>query len=86
MNEKPLTIDERLKSHPELRERIMALIDITEGTGTGPDTADAAEERAIIEVQKMGQEIMKGWAEQKAKKEVAQFQEKHSESRLHKKK
>ena len=86
MTEKSQTIDERLKKHPQLRKRIEAVLDIAESGGTGSDTADAAEERAIIEVRKMGQEIMQGWAKRKAAKEIAKYQETHPEAHSHKKK
>jgi len=81
-----LTIDERLKEHPHLRERFEAIIDIAESKRNGPDTADAVEERAIIEVRKLGKEVIEEWAKQKVAKETQRYLEKHVESRSHKKK
>ncbi len=51
MTNRTLTIDERLKNHPHLKERIETLLDIAEGKEDGPaDTANAIEERTIVEV------------------------------------
>ena len=79
------TIDERLQDNPHLRARMEAILDIAENKASGPDTADAAEERAIIELQKLGQEVMRDWAEKKAAREVAAYRVNHKEARRHKK-
>ncbi len=64
------TIDERLEKHSSLRARFEAILDIAEGESIGPDTANAVEERAIVEVRKLGQELMQEWAAGKVAKEV----------------
>lgn len=81
-----LTIDERLKKHPDLRERFEAILNIAESRVEGPDTADAVEERTIVEVRKIGQEVMKDWAENKADREKTSYKESHPQARPHKKK
>lgn len=86
MGRKPLTIDERLKEHPHLRKRFETILDITESQGNGPDTANAVEERAILELRKLGQEVMKDWAENKMTQETAAYQKNHSQAYIHKKK
>lgn len=86
MANKHLTIDERLKKHPHLRERFETILDITESQGNGPDTADAVEERAILELRKLGQEVIKDWAENKMTQETAAYQASHSHAHVHKKK
>jgi hypothetical protein len=80
------TIEERLKRNPHLRSRIEAILDIAEGENTGPDTADSAEERAIIEIQKLGQEVLADWARKKARKVVDAYQEENPSAKIHKKK
>ncbi len=53
-----------LKNYPHLKERIETLLDTAESKEDGPaDTANAIEERTIDEVRKLGQEVMKDWAE-----------------------
>lgn len=86
MADKTLTIDERLKKHPELRKRFETILDITEGQGNGADTADVVEERAIFELRKLGQEVMKEWAGNKMTKETVTYQANHSQAHIHKKK
>lgn len=87
MTNRTPTIDERLKNHPHLKERIETLLDIAESKEDGPtDTANAIEERTIVEVRKLGQEVMKDWAERKVAKEVATYQKNYPQARAHKKK
>lgn len=81
-----LTIDERLKQHPHLRERFNRILDLTEGNNEGPDTADEVEERAIVELQKLGQEVMTEWGLDKVKKETNKHRKTHPSARPHKKK
>ena len=80
-----LTIEERLKNRPELRERLEGILDIAEGKNTGDDTADTVEEMAIVELQKLGLELMKEWAEEKSNREVNKYKDVHPESRSRKK-
>lgn len=80
------TIDERLKNHPHLRERFNRILDLTEGKSEGPDTADEVEERAIIELQKLGQEVMTQWGVDKAKKEINRHKKSNPSAKTHKKK
>lgn len=86
MTEKRLTLDERLKKHPPIRERVEAILDMTESKGNGPDTADFVEERAINKLRQLGEEIMREWAQNKVDKEVAAYKENHPQTHQHKKK
>jgi hypothetical protein len=86
MTEKRQTIDERLQKNPELRQRFEEILNMTEGEGNGPDTADAVEERAIVELRRLGQEILQKWAENKATKELLSYREMHPKAHSHKKK
>ena len=65
-----LKLAERLEKHPEILERIKGVLDIAEGKNTGDDTADTVEEMAIIELQKLGKELMAKWAKEKSDREV----------------
>lgn len=80
------TIDERLEKHSSLRARFEAILDIAEGESDGPDTANAVEERAIVEVRKLGQELMQEWAAGKVAKEVEAHKSNKPKARIHKKK
>jgi len=86
MTDNHLSIDERLKKYPHLRNRFETILNITESKGNGPDTADAVEERAILELRKLGQEVMQEWAENKMNQEIADYRAKHSQAHIHKKK
>lgn len=81
-----LKLEERLKNHPELRERLESILDIAEGKNTGDDTADTVEEMAIVELQKLGLELMTKWAKEKAIQEVNQCKNTRENARPRKKK
>ena len=83
---KKRTIDERLEEHPHLRSRFEAILDIAEGKDQDRDTADEVEERTIVEVRKLGQEVMQDWASNKSTNTVAHHKEKHPQAKPHKKK
>ncbi|MCB1076069.1 MAG: hypothetical protein KDK59_11175 [Simkania sp.] len=81
-----LKLEDRLKNHPELHERIKSILDIAEGKNTGDDTADTVEEMAIAELQKLGLELMTKWAQEKAFREVDQCKSTRENVRPRKKK
>ena len=64
------SLEERLKSHPHLRERIEQLISIVEDTEGDIDKADEAERRVIEELRRLGQEVVQDWAVSKEKQKV----------------
>ena len=53
----------RLKAHPEIKQRIGALLAVVEDAGGDLKLADAAEMRLIEEIRRLGQEAMQAWAE-----------------------
>ena len=61
-NEKVSCFEERLNSHPVIKDRIKSLIDIIEDTSGSYDRADDAELKIITELRRMGNEIMNEWA------------------------
>ncbi len=81
-----LKLAERLEKHPELLERIKGILDIAEGKNTGDDTADTVEEMAIIELQKLGKELMTKWAKEKSDREVDKCKDARPNARPRKKK
>jgi len=62
MSEKASDFEERLKSHPILKERFGLLLDIIENTSRNYDKADKAELKFIEELRKTGSELMSLWA------------------------
>jgi hypothetical protein len=57
----------RLEGHPELLARVERILDLTENTEGDVIRAADAEERAIRELDALGQEILRGWARRRAK-------------------
>ncbi|MCH8748781.1 hypothetical protein IH781_03450 [Patescibacteria group bacterium] len=54
------SLEERLEAHPELKEHILALLDVAE---SGLRRADDVEEELIEKVKGLGQQVMQDWAE-----------------------
>ena len=64
MTTNSLSLDERLSAHPQLRERIEAILGIVEGTKMDVQQADEAERRVIAELRRLGNEALRSWAAQ----------------------
>ncbi len=77
---------EKLKAHPGLRKRFEEILDITENTSGDIVTADEAEGRAIEEVKKLGQEMMREWAVSQHDKQFQKTKDEFSKARVHTKK
>ena len=70
-----MNLNDRLKRHPELQQRVESLLDTVEDVDGDLDKANAVEERVIQELQQMGREAIQQWAEVKEKKQTAQYLE-----------
>lgn len=57
-----------LNEHPTLRRRVEALMSVVEDSDGTIEKADAAEQRVIEEVRKIGHAALTGWAERKNKR------------------
>jgi histidinol dehydrogenase len=57
-----LSLDERLSAHPQLKERVEALLAIVEDSSVDVQQADEAERRVIAEVRRLGNEALCSWA------------------------
>lgn len=64
---------EKLKEYPELRERFERILALAENEDGSATTADEAEERAVEEVRKLGQELMQSWAMRKHQRVVSEY-------------
>jgi len=62
MYEKASDSEDRLNSHPILKDRFRLLSDIIENTSGKYDKADKAEPEIIGELRKTGKELMNEWA------------------------
>ena len=60
----------RLERHPELKVRMVRLLDLVENSGGDLKRADDAEQRAIDELRVLGQELLHTWAQQRVSEEV----------------
>lgn len=73
MSDQKRTLEERLKAHPHLRDRVLQILNIAEDAEGKIDKADDAEQRVIEELQKLGQEVLQNWAVGKEKQKVEQL-------------
>ena len=51
----------KLKAHPDITKRMLALIEITEAESGSFDRADEAEDAVVTHVRKLGNELMSDW-------------------------
>ena len=65
----------RLNEHPELRERMEGLLNMVENETGNFTKADDAEQYAIEELRKMGNDILHSWARKAAIKSSTNFGE-----------
>jgi hypothetical protein len=70
MDDRKYSLDERLKSYPELRNRFYRILSIVEDSEEEIDKADEAEERVIEELRRLGQEVLQDWAVSKERQKV----------------
>jgi len=59
------TLEERLRAHPELYQRISKLLEVVENAAGDVNKAAEAERRVIEELRQLGQEALQGWAERR---------------------
>jgi hypothetical protein len=57
------SLEERLRDHPELRERFEKMLDLVENADGDCVLADEAELRVLEQVRGLGRELLQGWAE-----------------------
>jgi hypothetical protein len=76
----------RINAHPGLRERFEAILDIAENKSGKLITADQAEGKAIEEIEKLGQELLREWALRRQDQAIEQAKETHPHAKRHEKK
>jgi len=63
----------RLAQYAELRARFEEILAVAENERGDANTADEAEERAVEQVRRLGQELMQTWAERKQARVVREY-------------
>jgi hypothetical protein len=63
----------RLAQYPELRARFEEILAVAENERGDANTADEAEERAVEQVRRLGQELMQTWAERKQERVAREY-------------
>jgi hypothetical protein len=86
MSDRKKSFEERLREYPELKERFEAILAIAEAEGNDIQRADDAEQRAIEEVRKLGNEVMHAWARRREGQNVAKLTEEGNKLAKHGKK
>ncbi len=71
---KQRSLDERFRAHPQSYARLQAIADMMEASVAAGCSADEAEERAIEQIQKLGQALLSDWAQQAHLQSLAQAQ------------
>lgn len=79
------SLEQRLREHPELRERFEKMLDIVENTDGDCVRADDAELRVLEQVRGLGQELLQGWAEEGQQKVERAWDKRTDVSRKEKK-
>jgi hypothetical protein len=67
MSKKPMSLEERLAAHPQLKDHVLGLLEIAE---SDIELADEAEERTIEGVRGLGKQIMEDWARRREQTHV----------------
>ena len=84
--EEDLKFLEKLNSTPALRKRFEEILNIAHNTSGELITADEAEAKAIEEVQKLGQEVLKEWAVSQHEKAIEAAKKNHPNAKKYIKK
>jgi hypothetical protein len=79
IKDKDINFFKKLEEHPHLRKRFEEILNIAESDDI--ITADEAEERAIEEVRKLGQEVLQEWALKQHNKQIHKVIKDHPEAK-----
>jgi hypothetical protein len=92
MNDEPTSkkdsrsLDARFASRPHVYARLQSIVDGMDKAIAEGHTADEAEAMAIEQIQRLGQELLTDWAEEKQKQSVEQAKARHPQASQHIKK
>ncbi len=62
MSDHKPSIEDRLQSHPHLKQRFEAILDIVDAPSGQVDKADDAEQRVTEELRRLGNDVLHDWA------------------------
>ena len=79
------SLEERLREHPELRERFEKMLDLVENADGDCVRADEAELRVLEQVRGLGRELLQDWAEEGQQKVERAWDRREDVSRKEKK-
>lgn len=85
MNAKTIELAKKLEKYPYIKARMESLLSVAENTSGNFDLADDAEEQLIIEIRKMGQEMLQTWADNQVEKKIIETK-KSGKAKAHSKK
>jgi hypothetical protein len=86
MTNHKISLEERLAQHPKLRAHIETILNIAEANDEHKCTADEIEEKTVVELRKLGSDVMHDWAKQRASQAITEHKSTHTRSKSHKKK
>ncbi len=83
LNDTEAQLVERLRAHPQIMERVQAILEMASSSGK---SADEIEELLIAEIQRLGNATMESWATRTEEKLVQELKGKDCSARVRKKK
>lgn len=86
INNEDIKLLNKINSHPSIRKRVEEILNIAENSSGELITARQAEEKAIEEIRKLGQEVLKEWAENQHHKTLKEAKLRQPEAKEHIKK
>lgn len=72
-SQQPESFEHRLNAHPELRAKFEILLSVVENAQGDLIEADAAEQRVIEEIRKLGQTALQEWATKQQQRQSEAF-------------
>lgn len=76
----------KLSQHPDLIDRLEAILDIASNTSGNFEKASATEEQIIHQMRKLGRDVLQTWAVKQSTKKAGEFAQKNSKATKHGKK
>ena len=86
MSDRKRSLEERVGNNPALRGRLESILDIAENADGKYETADQAEEVAIEQLQRLGNELLHEWAINRQSEELSKRKGRSEDIPVHSKK
>jgi hypothetical protein len=85
-NKTDRSLDERFQSRPHVYARLQRIADMMDQAIAEGATADEAEELAIEQIHKLGQDVLNDWSKEKHRQALAHARTEHPQATKHAKK